>query len=120
MKKLVILAGFLMLAACKEKKAKQSNWVEINPEIVRLDSVRELWVIRHDSFVDIAIRNGDEITGYDEVNNFFGLNTNDIKSILSVLENKNSVNINQLKKALNERLEWDRAVYEINLENIKN
>lgn len=116
MRKVLLIAGLLAVVSCEEKEIKQQeNWVRIDPEVVKLDCVRELWVIRHGDFVDIAICRGDSVTGYDEAYNFFGLDSNEVKNILNVLEDKSSVNINQLKNALRERLELDRVVYETSL-----
>jgi hypothetical protein len=114
------MIGMFMMASCKEEEIREGDsWIEINPEVMKLDSIRDLWIIRYGSFVGIAVRDGDSIIGYDELDNFFGLDSNDVKCILNVLKDKNSVDVDRLKNALRGRLEWDRVVYELNVKQIK-
>jgi hypothetical protein len=114
MNKFMVIASLLIIAACgKVEEDDDENWIEIHPQVIRMDSVRYLWIIHNDNFVDIAIRQGDSVMAYDERDSYFLLDSSEIKTILRVLEGKSSVDVDHLRMKLYERLELDRAYGEM-------
>jgi hypothetical protein len=111
--KFMVIASLLIVASCGNVEEDEDGLVEIHPQIISMDSVRYLWIIHNGNFVDVAIRQGDSVMAYDERDNYFLLDSSEIKRILRILEGKSSVDIDHLKERLNERLELDRAYGEL-------
>ena len=125
MKKLLILASVFVLAACKDKEVKQNSgdFYEYCSTYTTLEMPNAkpelLYVEKENGVITFWRQINGKIIKYKEVYNFHPLDSNAVKIMLHYIKCSHPV-ILELKEKLRERLEQDRVVYELDVENLKN
>jgi hypothetical protein len=124
MKKMLLLAGVLMFTACKDKDVKGNKDIyghsstyttlempNAKPEL--------LYVEKEDGVITVWRQVNGKIMKLQEIQNFHPIDSNDVKVMIKYIKGSHSV-VLELKEKLRERLEQDRVVYELDVENLKN